>query len=83
MLIGLSGYLTGYNGTFPFDKPGDKYENASYIGMRLFCTGLGASVVPMAFLTVNQMTSSPTAALFSSLLILFGKSLALILCISF
>ncbi|KAJ8968137.1 hypothetical protein NQ317_007863 [Molorchus minor] len=22
MLIGLSGYLTGYDGTFPFDKPG-------------------------------------------------------------
>lgn len=35
MLIGLSGYLTGYDGTFPFDKPGDKYENTSYVGMRL------------------------------------------------
>ncbi|XP_019767604.2 protein O-mannosyl-transferase 2 [Dendroctonus ponderosae] len=75
MLIGLSGYLTGYDGTFAFDKPGDKYENASYVGMRLFCTSLGASVVPMAFLTVNQMTSSPTAALFSSLLILFDVGL--------
>lgn len=35
MLIGLSGYLTGYDGKFAFDKPGDKYENTSYIGMRL------------------------------------------------
>lgn len=35
MLIGLSGYLTGYDGNFPFDKPGDKYENTSYIGMRV------------------------------------------------
>lgn len=35
MLIGLSGYLTGYDGSFAFDKPGDKYENTSYIGMRL------------------------------------------------
>lgn len=35
MLIGLSGYLTGYDGTFAFDKPGDKYENTSYIGMRI------------------------------------------------
>lgn len=35
MLIGLSGYLTGYDGSFPFDKPGDKYENTSYIGMRV------------------------------------------------
>lgn len=37
MLIGLSGYLSGYDGTFPFDKPGDKYENTSYVGMRLVC----------------------------------------------
>lgn len=35
MLIALSGYLTGYDGTFPFEKPGDKYENVNYIGMRV------------------------------------------------
>lgn len=35
MLIGLSGYLTGYDGTFAFDKPGDKYDNTSYVGMRM------------------------------------------------
>lgn len=35
MLIGLSGYLTGYDGKFAFDKPEDKYGNTSYIGMRI------------------------------------------------
>lgn len=35
MLIALSGYLTGYEGTFPFEKPGDKYENVNYVGMRV------------------------------------------------
>lgn len=34
MLIGLAGYLTGYDGTFPFIKPGDRYENHYYLGMR-------------------------------------------------
>lgn len=34
MLIALSGYLTGYDGNFPFEKPGDKYEGVNYIGMR-------------------------------------------------
>lgn len=34
MLIGLSGYLTGYNGTYPFEKPGDKYNGTRYEGMR-------------------------------------------------
>ncbi|XP_973439.1 protein O-mannosyl-transferase 2 [Tribolium castaneum] len=71
MLIGLSGYLTGYDGTFAFDKPGDKYENTSYVGMRVFCTALGATLVPMSFLAVDEMTQSITAATFASLLILF------------
>ena len=35
MLIALSGKLTGYDGTFPFEKPGDKYDGARYEGMRL------------------------------------------------
>ena len=34
MLIGLSGLLTGYDGSFKFDKPGDSMENVAYIGMR-------------------------------------------------
>lgn len=34
MLIGLSGYFTGYNGTYPFEKPGDKYNGSRYEGMR-------------------------------------------------
>lgn len=37
MLIGLAGYMTGYDGTFPFIKPGDKYENQNYWGMRGVC----------------------------------------------
>lgn len=35
MLIALSGILTGYDGTYPFDKPGDKYNGTSYEGMRI------------------------------------------------
>uniref|UniRef100_A0A4W6EX21 Protein O-mannosyl-transferase 2 n=1 Tax=Lates calcarifer TaxID=8187 RepID=A0A4W6EX21_LATCA len=37
MLIGLAGYITGYDGTFPFIKPGDKYEHHNYWGMRGVC----------------------------------------------
>lgn len=35
MLIALSGVLTGYNGTYPFEKPGDKYNGTNYQGMRI------------------------------------------------
>lgn len=43
MLIGLSGYLTGYDGTYPFDKPGDKYNGTHYEGMRI----VSATLEPM------------------------------------
>ena len=35
MLIGLFGYLDGYNATFAFEKPGDKYLDYPYMGMRI------------------------------------------------
>lgn len=35
MLIALSGKLTGYDGTYPFEKPADKYNGTSYEGMRI------------------------------------------------
>jgi dolichyl-phosphate-mannose-protein mannosyltransferase len=36
MLVGFAGQLTGYNGTFAFDKPGDKYRDSSdFVGMRV------------------------------------------------
>jgi dolichyl-phosphate-mannose--protein O-mannosyl transferase len=35
MIIGAVGYLTGYNGTFPFEKPGDLYHDHNYLGMRI------------------------------------------------
>nr|CAD7587798.1 unnamed protein product [Timema genevievae] len=70
MLIALSGYLTGYDGKFAFEKPGDKYEGVEYVGMRLFCTFLGATIVPFAFVTVWEMTHSLAAASFSASFIL-------------
>lgn len=35
MLIGAFGYLTGYDGMFPFVKPGDSYEGVNFLGMRV------------------------------------------------
>lgn len=34
MLIALAGALTGYDGSFPFEQPGDEYGSTSYLGMR-------------------------------------------------
>ncbi|XP_026683156.1 protein O-mannosyl-transferase 2 [Diaphorina citri] len=70
MLIALSGYLTGYDGSFPFEKPGDKYDNVNYLGMRIFCTLLGTMIVPFGFLTVWEMTRSLQASFFTAVLLI-------------
>lgn len=70
MLIAASGYLTGYDGSFPFDKPGDKYNNVSYVGMRVFCTFLGAWLPPLGFLIVWELTFSLISSVFGALFIL-------------
>ncbi|XP_068203321.1 protein O-mannosyl-transferase 2 isoform X1 [Palaemon carinicauda] len=75
MLIGAFGYLTGYDGTFPFVKPGDSYEGVNYLGMRVCCTAMGACLVPFAFIIVWEMTFSLPAATLSSSLILFDIGL--------
>ncbi|XP_063706046.1 protein O-mannosyl-transferase 2 [Culicoides brevitarsis] len=71
MLIGLSGLLTGYNGTYPFEKPGDKYNGTKYEGMRIFCTTLGALIIPMSYDIVYDLTRSVQAAVIASSYILF------------
>lgn len=71
MLIGLAGYLTGYDGTFPFIKPGDKYEHHNYWGMRGFCAALGSCLPPFAFLVVWELSRSTTAAFIAAFLLIF------------
>ncbi|XP_050527645.1 protein O-mannosyl-transferase 2 isoform X4 [Daktulosphaira vitifoliae] len=70
MLIAFSGILTGYNGSFPFDKPGDKYDGVNYLGMREFCSILGASLIPFTYISIWEMTYSLNAATLSSVFIL-------------
>lgn len=71
MLIGLAGYMTGYDGSFPFVKPGDKYEHHNYWGMRGFCAVLGSFLPVFAYLIVLELSSSHTAALIAASLLLF------------
>uniref|UniRef100_A0AAQ5ZEC5 Protein O-mannosyl-transferase 2 n=1 Tax=Amphiprion ocellaris TaxID=80972 RepID=A0AAQ5ZEC5_AMPOC len=71
MLIGLAGYMTGYDGTFPFIKPGDKYEQQNYWGMRGFCAVLGSFLPIFAYLIVLELSQSHTAAFITAILLIF------------
>lgn len=71
MLIGLAGYMTGYDGSFPFIKPGDRYEHHNYWGMRGFCALLGAFLPIFAYLIVFELSRSQMAALIAASLLLF------------
>ena len=55
MLVGLSGYLAGYNGSFEF-KSGEKYpEELNYTSMRVFNAFFGAVCIPTAYFTAREL----------------------------
>ena len=66
MLLGLAGVLTGYNGSFPFSKPGDAYEDTPYLGMRIFCALLGSAVIPFTYSIVYEITNRQIPSILSA-----------------
>ncbi|KAK4166182.1 Dolichyl-phosphate-mannose--protein mannosyltransferase 2 [Cladorrhinum sp. PSN259] len=55
LLVGLSGYLAGYNGSFEF-KSGETYPaDVNYTFMRQFNAFWGAVCVPMAYWTAKEL----------------------------
>lgn len=78
MLVGLSGYLAGYNGSFEF-KSGDKYpEDVNYTFMRLFNSTFGALCVPLAYYTTRELNFRKPAVWLVTLMVLFENSYATI-----
>lgn len=76
MLIALSGHMTGYDGRFAFEKPGDHYVHwTQYVGMRIFCAILGLTIPIFIYKATHSMTKSPLCALLASLLIVFDNGM--------
>lgn len=74
MLVGLSGFLAGYNGSFDFNS-GELYpEYVDYVKMRLFNAAFSALCVPLAYFTAKNIGFSlPTVWLFT-ISVLFENS---------
>ena len=78
MLVGLSGYLAGYNGSFEF-KSGEKYpEEVNYTFMRLFNSAFGALLVPLAYYTAKELHFRRTTVWLVTMMVLFENSYATI-----
>ncbi|CZS99956.1 hypothetical protein WAI453_003461 [Rhynchosporium graminicola] len=74
MLVGLSGYMAGYNGTFEF-KSGEKYpDEINYTFMRAFNAFFGAVCVPVAYFTAREMNFKRPAVWFVTLMVLCENS---------
>ncbi|NWR54191.1 POMT2 transferase, partial [Bucorvus abyssinicus] len=74
MLIGLAGYLSGYDGTFPFQKPGDRYEQHNYMGMRgvrLYRIASSWLVFLCFSVELLELSKSLPAALLTAFILIF------------
>ncbi|KAI9750802.1 MAG: hypothetical protein M4579_006303 [Chaenotheca gracillima] len=78
MLVGLSGYLAGYNGSFEF-KSGETYpEELNYTFMRIFNATFGALCVPLAYYAARELRFRRPTVWFVTLMVLCENSYATI-----
>ena len=74
MLVGLSGYLAGYNGSFEF-KSGETYpDELNYKFMRQFNSAFGALCVPLAYYTAKEMHFKKPTVWLVTMAVLFENS---------
>ncbi|KHJ32701.1 putative dolichyl-phosphate-mannose-protein mannosyltransferase [Erysiphe necator] len=74
ILVGFSGFLAGYNGTYEF-KSGEKYPaELNYTFMRAFNAFFGAVCVPLAYFTARELRFKQPAVWFVALMVLCENS---------
>jgi len=74
MLVGLSGFLAGYNGSFEF-KSGETYPpELNYTFMRIFNAAFGALCVPLAYYTAKELKFRRATVWFVTMCVLFENS---------
>lgn len=71
MLVGLSGYLAGYNGSWDFPSGQEYPQYINFVKMRLFNSTFGSLLVPVAYFTAKEIGfNRPTCLLFGLLVCL-------------
>jgi dolichyl-phosphate-mannose-protein mannosyltransferase len=72
ILLGLSGWLSGYNGRFKFESGGAYPEDLPYGFMRFYCAVFGALMVPLAYYTALGLKLHRSTAIFTAVLVITG-----------
>ncbi|KAF9147553.1 Protein O-mannosyltransferase 2 [Linnemannia schmuckeri] len=73
MLVGLSGILAAYDGSFNFES-GVNYPDINYRFMRLFNATFGVVMVLLAFWTARELHMSRTASTFAAAMVLMDNA---------
>ncbi|CAN6652047.1 dolichyl-phosphate-mannose--protein mannosyltransferase 2 [Trichomonascus vanleenenianus] len=74
MLVGLSGYIAGYNGSFGFESGTPYPEYLDFTTMRVFNAMFNVLCVPVAYFTAKNLGLSRPAVWLVSLMILLEHS---------
>lgn len=74
MLVGLSGYLAGYNGSFSFESGKTYPDYLDYTSMRVFNAMFNVVCVPVAYFTAKRLKLSLPAVWFITLAVLCETS---------
>jgi dolichyl-phosphate-mannose-protein mannosyltransferase len=79
MLIALTGWLAGFDGSFDFKEIGKDYiePNVPYVAMRMFPAICGILLAPIMFLTLKTVGCRTVTALLGSSFIIFGMILSI------
>ncbi|KAL2758614.1 glycosyltransferase family 39 protein [Sodiomyces alcalophilus JCM 7366] len=77
MLIALTGWLAGFDGSFDFKEIGKDYiePGVPYVAMRMFPAVCGILLAPMMFLTLKATGCRTTTAAMGSAFIIFENGL--------
>lgn len=75
MLIALTGWLAGFDGSFDFKDIGKDYlePGVPYVAMRLFPAACGIALAPFMFLTLKAVGCRTTTSALGASLVIFGE----------
>lgn len=74
MLVGLSGYIAGYNGSFSFESGVEYPDYVDFVKMRIFNACFSALCVPVAYFTGKAIGFSVPATWLFTVMVLFENS---------